>query len=62
MRFVNRLAPSRYTLTPCVGRRGTGQPAYDAYARREDVSALAVQGPSTGAVLNLPVEVAVERL
>jgi ABC-type polysaccharide/polyol phosphate transport system ATPase subunit len=62
MRFVNRLAPSRYTLTPCVGRRGTGQPAYDAYARREDIAALAVQGPSTGAVLNLPVDVAVERL
>jgi ABC-type polysaccharide/polyol phosphate transport system ATPase subunit len=62
MRFVNRMAPSRYTLTPCVGRRGAGPPEYDSYARRDDLAALAVQGPVTGAVLNIPVEVDVERL
>jgi hypothetical protein len=62
MRFVNRLAPSRYTLTPCIGPRGGGPPKYDSYARRDDLAALAVQGPVTGAVLNVPLEVEVERL
>jgi Wzt C-terminal domain len=62
MRFANRLAPSRYTLTPCVGARGGGPRDYDRYARREDLAALAVQGPVTGAVLNVPLEVEVERL
>jgi ABC-type polysaccharide/polyol phosphate transport system ATPase subunit len=61
-RFMNRLAPSRYTITPCVGPRGDGPPGYDTYARREDLVALAVEGPATGAVLNLPLEVEVEHL
>ena len=61
MRFVNRMAPSRYTLTPCVGPRGGGLPSHDRYGRRDDVSALAVEGPVTGAVLNVPLEVEVER-
>ena len=62
MRFVNRLAPSRYTITACVGPRGSGPPGYDAYARREDLAALAVEGPVTGAVLNVPLDIDVERL
>jgi ABC-type polysaccharide/polyol phosphate transport system ATPase subunit len=61
MRFANRLAPSRYTLTPCVGPREGGPPQYDAYARREDLAALAVQGPVTGAVLNVPLDIEIER-
>jgi ABC-type polysaccharide/polyol phosphate transport system ATPase subunit len=61
MRFVNRMAPSRYTLTPCIGPRGGGLPAHDRFARRDDVAALAVEGPVTGAVLNVPLEVEVER-
>jgi ABC-type polysaccharide/polyol phosphate transport system ATPase subunit len=59
--FTNRLAPSRYTLTPCVGPRGGGAKEYDAYARRDDLAALAVEGPVTGAVLNVPLKVEVER-
>jgi ABC-type polysaccharide/polyol phosphate transport system ATPase subunit len=61
MRFVNRMAPSRYTLTPCVGPRGGGLQAHDRFGRRDDVAALAVEGPVTGAVLNVPVQVEVER-
>jgi hypothetical protein len=59
--FTNRLAPSRYTLTPCVGPRGGGPKQYDAYARRNDLAALAVDGPVTGAVLNVPLKIEVER-
>jgi ABC-type polysaccharide/polyol phosphate transport system ATPase subunit len=60
--FTNRLAPSRYTLTPCVGPRGGGAKQYDVYARRDDLAALAVEGPVTGAVLNVPLKVEVERV
>jgi ABC-type polysaccharide/polyol phosphate transport system ATPase subunit len=61
MRFANRMAPSRYTLTPCVGPRGGGLQSHDRFGRRDDVAALAVEGPVTGAVLNVPLEVTVER-
>jgi ABC-type polysaccharide/polyol phosphate transport system ATPase subunit len=61
MRFENRMAPSRYTLTPCVGPRGGGLQAHDRFGRRDDVAALAVEGPVTGAVLNVPIDVRVER-
>jgi ABC-type polysaccharide/polyol phosphate transport system ATPase subunit len=60
-RFVNRMAPSRYTLTPCLGPRGGGLPEHDRFARRDDVAAIAVEGPVTGAVLNVPLDVEVER-
>jgi hypothetical protein len=57
--FDNRLAPSRYTLTPAVGARGRGQ---DAYARADDLSALLVQAPHwTGGVVDLPYEMEVRR-
>ena len=59
--FENRLAPSRYTLTPCVGPRDGGHDTYDAYARADDLAALAVHGRVTGGVLDLPVRVEVER-
>jgi ABC-type polysaccharide/polyol phosphate transport system ATPase subunit len=60
-RFDNRLAPSRYTLTPCVGARGEGHLAQDRYARGDDLAALAVEGPVTGGVIDLPIDVEIER-
>jgi ABC-type polysaccharide/polyol phosphate transport system ATPase subunit len=58
--FENRLAPSRYTLTASVGRRGV---AHDFYGEAEDVCALIVQASRmTGGVVDLPYETEVERL
>jgi hypothetical protein len=59
--FVNHLAPSRYTLTPCVGPGGGGFGTHDAYGRGDDLAALAVTGPVTGGVVDLPVDVRIER-
>jgi len=59
--FANRLAPSRYTLTPCIGPGGGGFGTHDAYGRGDDLAALAVTGPVTGGVVDLPVEVRIER-
>ena len=54
----NWLAPSRYTLTPSVARRGGG----DALDIREDLSALIVHGPRmTGGVADLPHDFTLER-
>ena len=58
--FVNQLAPSRYTLTPCVGSGG-GFGTHDAFGRSDDLAALAVTGPVTGGVVDLPVDVRIER-
>ncbi len=59
--FVNHLAPSRYTLTPCVGPGGAGFGSHDAFGRGDDLAALAVTGPVTGGVVDLPLEVRIER-
>ena len=59
--FVNRLAPSRYTLTPCIGPGGGGYGTHDALGRSDDLAALAVTGPVTGGVVDLPVDVEIER-
>jgi ABC-type polysaccharide/polyol phosphate transport system ATPase subunit len=59
--FVNQLAPSRYTLTPCVGPGGGGFGTHDAFGRAEDLAALAVTGAVTGGVVDLPVDVRIER-
>ena len=57
--FENRLAPSRYTLTASVGRRGV---AHDFYGEAEDICALIVQASRmTGGVVDLPYETEVER-
>jgi len=61
MRFSNRLAPSRYTLTPCIGPPGGGYGTHDSLARGDDLAALLVEGPVTGGVVDLPVEVEVVR-
>jgi ABC-type polysaccharide/polyol phosphate transport system ATPase subunit len=58
--FENRLAPSRYTLTASVGRRGV---AHDFYGEAEDIAALIVQASRfSGGVVDLPYESEVERL
>jgi ABC-type polysaccharide/polyol phosphate transport system ATPase subunit len=61
-RFENRLAPSRYTLTPCVGPGGAGYGSHDLFARGDDLASLAVTGPVTGGVVDLPLEVEIERI
>jgi ABC-type polysaccharide/polyol phosphate transport system ATPase subunit len=61
MSFVNQLAPSRYTLTPCIGPGGGGFGTHDAFGRGDDLAALAVTGPVTGGVVDLPVDVRIER-
>ncbi len=60
MRFElpNWLTPSRYTLTPSVAREGTGA---DALALVEDMASIVVHGNSSGGILELPVEVKIER-
>jgi ABC-type polysaccharide/polyol phosphate transport system ATPase subunit len=60
MSFVNQLAPSRYTLTPCIGPGG-GFGTHDAFGRGDDLAALAVTGPVTGGVVDLPIDVRIER-
>jgi ABC-type polysaccharide/polyol phosphate transport system ATPase subunit len=59
--FVNQLAPSRYTLTPCVGPGGGGFGTHDAFGRGDDLAALAVTGEVTGGVVDLPVDIRIER-
>ena len=55
--FENRLAGSRYTITPSVGAPGRG---HDYYARVDDLAALIVQAPHmSGGVVDFPYEVEV---
>jgi ABC-type polysaccharide/polyol phosphate transport system ATPase subunit len=57
--FENRLAPSRYTLTPAVG---IWDPQYRVLDRKADVAALIVDAvTSSGGVVDLPTEVEVTR-
>jgi ABC-type polysaccharide/polyol phosphate transport system ATPase subunit len=57
-RFENRLAPSRYTLTPSVGAIGRSS---DYYARAEDLATLMVQASAlTGGVVDLPYELEID--
>ena len=57
--FDNRLASSRYTLTPSVGMSGHG---HDYYARVDDLAALIVQATHmSGGVVELPYEIEVTR-
>jgi len=56
----NWLTPSRYLLTPSVARAGTGD---SAVALVEDMASVMVHGPtSSGGILELPVDVTLERL
>jgi hypothetical protein len=57
--FVNRLGPSRYTITPAVGDATRGR---EGYGYAEDLAALIVQAPNyTGGVIDMPFELEVER-
>ena len=57
--FENRLAPSRYTLSPAVGAEGHGR---NLHGQAEDLAALIVQAPHfTGGVVDLPVDCEVVR-
>jgi ABC-type polysaccharide/polyol phosphate transport system ATPase subunit len=57
--FENRLAPSRYTLTPAIG---IWDPEYRVLDRKEDVAALIVEAiTSSGGVVDLPTEIEVTR-
>jgi ABC-type polysaccharide/polyol phosphate transport system ATPase subunit len=60
VRFVlpNWLTPSRYLLTPSVAREGTGA---DAVALVEDMTSIVVHGTSTGGILEMPIEMKIER-
>jgi ABC-type polysaccharide/polyol phosphate transport system ATPase subunit len=54
----NWLTPSRYMLTPSVAREGTGA---DAVALVEDMTSIVVYGTSTGGILEMPIEIKIER-
>jgi ABC-type polysaccharide/polyol phosphate transport system ATPase subunit len=55
----NWLTPSRYLLTPSVAREGTGE---NALALVEDMASVMVHGSSvSGGILELPVDVRIER-
>jgi ABC-type polysaccharide/polyol phosphate transport system ATPase subunit len=58
-RFVNRLAPGRYTVTALVG---DSSGAYGGHGYAEDVLPFIVQAPfQTGGVVDIPFEFTVER-
>jgi ABC-type polysaccharide/polyol phosphate transport system ATPase subunit len=59
-RFVmpNWLTSSRYTLTPSLAREGTGE---DALALVEDMASIFVHGITSGGILELPIEVRIDR-
>jgi ABC-type polysaccharide/polyol phosphate transport system ATPase subunit len=55
----NWLTPSRYLLTPSLARQGTGE---SALALVEDMASIVVHGSGSGGILELPVDVKLERL
>jgi ABC-type polysaccharide/polyol phosphate transport system ATPase subunit len=55
----NWLTPSRYLLTPSVAREGTGE---SALALVEDMASIVVHGNGSGGILELPVDVTLERI
>ncbi len=58
-RIPNWLTPSRYLLTPSLARAGTGE---SALALVEDMASIVVHGTGSGGILELPTDVALERL
>jgi ABC-2 type transport system ATP-binding protein len=54
----NWLTASRYTLTPSLAREGTGA---DALAIVEDMASVMIHGAATGGILELPIDVKIER-
>jgi ABC-type polysaccharide/polyol phosphate transport system ATPase subunit len=55
----NWLTPSRYLITPSVAREGTGE---SALALAEDMASIVVHGTGSGGILELPIDVRLERL
>jgi ABC-type polysaccharide/polyol phosphate transport system ATPase subunit len=55
----NWLTPSRYLLTPSLAREGTGE---SALALVEDMASIVVHGSGSGGILELPVDVKLERI
>jgi ABC-type polysaccharide/polyol phosphate transport system ATPase subunit len=55
----NWLTPARYLLTPSLAREGTGE---DALALVEDMASIVVHGTGSGGILELPIEMSLERL
>jgi ABC-type polysaccharide/polyol phosphate transport system ATPase subunit len=54
----NWLTPSRYLLTPSVAHEGTGE---SALALVEDMTSVVVHGTTSGGILEMPVDVRIER-
>ena len=54
----NWLTSSRYTLTPSIAREGTGA---EALALVEDMATIMIHGSSTGGILEVPIEMRIER-
>ncbi|MFI5003709.1 MAG: ABC transporter ATP-binding protein [Solirubrobacterales bacterium] len=54
----NWLTPSRYMLTPSLAREGTGE---NALALVEDMTSVVVHGTTSGGILELPIDVRIER-
>jgi ABC-type polysaccharide/polyol phosphate transport system ATPase subunit len=52
------LTASRYTLTPSLARAGTGA---DALVVAEDMASVLIHGAATGGILEMPVEVRIQR-
>jgi ABC-type polysaccharide/polyol phosphate transport system ATPase subunit len=52
------LTPSRYTLTPSVALEGTGE---NAVALVEDMASIVIHGSASGGILELPIEMRIER-
>ncbi|MFI4992216.1 MAG: ABC transporter ATP-binding protein [Solirubrobacterales bacterium] len=55
----NWLTPSRYLVTPSLAREGTGE---QALAMVEDMASIMVHGTGSGGILELPIDVRLERL
>jgi ABC-type polysaccharide/polyol phosphate transport system ATPase subunit len=54
----NWLTSSRYTLTPSVARQGTGE---EAVALVEDMCSIMIHGNASGGIVEVPIEVRIER-
>jgi ABC-type polysaccharide/polyol phosphate transport system ATPase subunit len=54
----NWLTSSRYAMTPSVAREGTGE---DALALVEDMASILIHGDASGGILELPIDVKIER-
>jgi ABC-type polysaccharide/polyol phosphate transport system ATPase subunit len=52
------LTPSRYAMTPSVAQEGTGE---NALALVEDMASIVIHGDSSGGILELPIDVRIER-